>query len=206
VTGGEADLGAGLVWLGPLDGGRLASLRRTALTADPDAFYRTVAEEADHPADHWVDRLSDPRSHWVIGVDEQGRDVALGAVVPYHEDPRDLTVISVWVQPTARGRGIARALMVALIERACIDAPPGVTLWVADVNAAAEALYEELGFERTGRTGCFPPAARAHHRARAPARPATGRLSACDDRAQSVRSSQTNVVVSPVSQSRRRML
>lgn len=47
--------------------------------------------------------------------------------------------------------------MVALLERARADAPPGVTLWVADVNAAAAALYEELGLQRTGRTGCFPP-------------------------------------------------
>lgn len=159
MTGGNADLSAGtrLVWLGPGDGRRLASLRRTALTADPDAFFRTAAEEADHPADHWATQLGDPRSHWVIGVDEQGRDVALAAVVPYHQDPRDLTVISVWVEPAARGCGIGRALMVALLERARADAPPGVTLWVADVNAAAAALYEELGLQRTGRTGCFPP-------------------------------------------------
>jgi hypothetical protein len=47
--------------------------------------------------------------------------------------------------------------MDALVARAREVAPPGVTLWVADGNAAAAALYDGLGLGRTGRTGAFPP-------------------------------------------------
>ncbi len=49
------------------------------------------------------------------------------------------------VVPTARRRGIGRALMEAVLE----VAPPTVTLEVIEQNEPAIRLYEDLGFERT---------------------------------------------------------
>jgi ribosomal protein S18 acetylase RimI-like enzyme len=54
-------------------------------------------------------------------------------------------IAGVGVAPEARRRGIARALMEAVLELA----PPTVTLEVIEGNDAAIALYESLGFEHT---------------------------------------------------------
>ena len=53
--------------------------------------------------------------------------------------------------PAARGRGIARALMRAAIERASRRGPCALYLEVAEDNAAAQRLYRALGFAPVGR-------------------------------------------------------
>jgi [ribosomal protein S18]-alanine N-acetyltransferase len=60
--------------------------------------------------------------------------------------------MNVLVDPPARGRGIARRLVVELLERtAKVGAGEGWTLEVRDANDAAIALYEHCGFEVAGR-------------------------------------------------------
>lgn len=61
-------------------------------------------------------------------------------------------VMNVLVDPTARGRGIARRLLDELLERsAAIGVGEGWTLEVRDGNEAAIRLYEGAGFEHAGR-------------------------------------------------------
>ncbi len=55
----------------------------------------------------------------------------------------------VGVAPEARGRGVGRALMRYAEER-IFKQGPNVFLLVADLNAAAQAFYEELGYVRVG--------------------------------------------------------
>ena len=53
--------------------------------------------------------------------------------------------------PAARGRGVGRALGDAVIAWARERGFVRIVLWVTDGNDEAIALYERLGFARTGR-------------------------------------------------------
>lgn len=57
---------------------------------------------------------------------------------------------NVAVDPAARRRGIGRALIAALLERAAALELSFVTLEVREGNAPAVGLYEGFGFERVG--------------------------------------------------------
>jgi ribosomal protein S18 acetylase RimI-like enzyme len=62
-------------------------------------------------------------------------------------------VISMWVEPSARGRGIGRALLDAVVEWAKERDPSrAIRLSVTDGNDAARRLYERYGFVDTGVT------------------------------------------------------
>jgi ribosomal protein S18 acetylase RimI-like enzyme len=52
------------------------------------------------------------------------------------------------VDPAARGRGAGRALVEAAIARARADGRPSIGIFTRPFMAAAQALYESLGFER----------------------------------------------------------
>jgi ribosomal protein S18 acetylase RimI-like enzyme len=56
------------------------------------------------------------------------------------------------VHPQSRGRGVGRALTVACLERARADGAAGIALNSVSIMSAATALYEGLGFRRTGGT------------------------------------------------------
>ena len=54
---------------------------------------------------------------------------------------------SVWVDPTARGQGLARAVTRALLERSLDHGARSTHLQVLSSNAPARALYEDMGFQ-----------------------------------------------------------
>ncbi|MFD2238133.1 GNAT family N-acetyltransferase [Aureimonas populi] len=58
---------------------------------------------------------------------------------------------SVYVRSDARGRGIGKSLMVALIERARLCGKHVMVAGIEAGNAASIGLHERLGFERAGR-------------------------------------------------------
>jgi ribosomal-protein-alanine N-acetyltransferase len=63
----------------------------------------------------------------------------------------DAEVLTLAVATRWRRRGIARALLEDLFDRAQRAGAPGVGLEVAADNAAARQLYENCGFASTGR-------------------------------------------------------
>ena len=56
----------------------------------------------------------------------------------------------VWVHPDARGRGLARAGLAAVIAGTRATLAPTVSLYVNDFNTPALSAYEAIGFERVG--------------------------------------------------------
>lgn len=56
----------------------------------------------------------------------------------------------VWVHPSLRGRGLARAGLCAVIEATIATIAPTVSLYVNDFNEPALAAYDAVGFERVG--------------------------------------------------------
>lgn len=67
-------------------------------------------------------------------------------------DAEDCWLEDLYVTPEARGTGLGRALVEAVLERAAARGCRRVELDVNSENAAALALYESLGFT-TGKTG-----------------------------------------------------
>jgi aminoglycoside 6'-N-acetyltransferase I len=121
---------------------------RTLRTGD-DAVLRNVADgvfDADVRPELVAEVLADPRHHLVVAVDD-GVVVGMASGIHYvHPDkPPELWINEVGVAPTHRNRGIARAVVEALLNIArslnCREA------WVLtdDGNPAAMRAYQAAG-------------------------------------------------------------
>ena len=75
--------------------------------------------------------------------------------MPGGTDPEP-QLISMWVAPAERGRGIGAGLARAVMDWARSEGASSMTLWVADGNLAARRMYERLGFEATGEWAPMP--------------------------------------------------
>lgn len=114
-----------------------------------------VAIETHSPgAAHWqagdyerVFSVAAP-ARMALVAEEAGR--VIGFLVAQSVEPVwDLENVA--VATDARRRGLARALVSALLARARGESAEAVFLEVREANLAARALYEKLGFVQTGR-------------------------------------------------------
>ncbi|MFF5894327.1 GNAT family N-acetyltransferase [Streptomyces argenteolus] len=64
--------------------------------------------------------------------------------------PRACQIQGVWVAPEARGRGLSKAGMAAVLRYALHDVAPVVSLYVNDYNTPARRAYSSVGFRETG--------------------------------------------------------
>ena len=124
-------------------------LRRRVLSTDPDAFGSTLEREQRFTEADWRARVGSGRA-FVAWLDD--RPVGMGGWVP--EESGSSSVVAMWVEPAARGRGIGQRVL----ERVLATAPPGATvgLWVADGNPARD-LYAKAGFVGTGEVAPLRP-------------------------------------------------
>jgi GNAT superfamily N-acetyltransferase len=132
-------------------------LRLAALAEAPYAFGSRLADwqgEGDR-AGRWRDRLALPGSYNVVALlDEQPVGMASG--VPADE-PGVVELISMWVSPTARGRGVGDRLIQAVEQWARQGQAKVLRLCVIQGNEAAERLYQRCGFVGTGVLGDAMP-------------------------------------------------
>ena len=63
----------------------------------------------------------------------------------------EMHIATIAVHPEFRGLGIARQLMVVIMDSAKMEGMVSVTLEVRASNQAAQALYRQFGFEEVGR-------------------------------------------------------
>ena len=123
------------------------------LTRADDTLLRRVADGVfDHPPQPALvaEFLADPRHHICVAV-EGGTVVGFASAVHYvHPDkPTELWINEVAVAPAFQRRGLARAILEALLSHArtlgCAEA------WVLtdDDNAPARALYGSVGGRET---------------------------------------------------------
>ena len=125
----------------------LRKVRLDALRTDPDAFGSTFEREEGRPDEDWMGWLS--RS--AMFVAEQASDpVGLVGGLVDDAQPDRAVLVSMWVAPRSRNRGIGRALVAAVVDWATQSGKGEVTLHVIEGNAAAIALYERCGFALTG--------------------------------------------------------
>jgi len=140
--------------LRPGDAERLRRIRLRALVDSPDAFGSTAADTAARPAHSWVQQLTE--LHTLVAVLD-GADIGMVRGAPSGDDPHDAYLLSMWVDPDHRRRGVGEALVAALTAWARSAGFARLLLDVADHNAQAIALYTRCGFAPTGRAGSLPP-------------------------------------------------
>lgn len=142
--------------LGPQDWSRLRDIRLAGLQESPEAFGSTYAREAAFDEAEWRARAAD--NAWFVAVDDhhptEGDPAEVGGIVAGFRDPdvppHQRHLVAMWVAPAARGSGVARDLVMAVVEWARADGATELTLGVADGNDRARALYMRCGFAATG--------------------------------------------------------
>ena len=141
--------------LTPGDAAAYRALMLEAYAAEPEAFTATVAERKGVPLEWWIARVSD---------DPEASDVVFGAfagtqlvgVAGFQPEKRPrtchkATLIGMYVQPSTRGRGVARALVEVVLAHARARPETRILqLTVTESNAPARTLYESCGFRAFG--------------------------------------------------------
>lgn len=121
----------------------------------PDAFVATVREREPQPVEWWASRISDgpDPAERVLGAFVDGQ---LAGVAGLRYQRRERTTHKAYlfgmsVLPQFRGRGIARALVEAVLDQArSTRGTRVVQLGVIESNIPALRLYESCGFVAYG--------------------------------------------------------
>jgi GNAT superfamily N-acetyltransferase len=129
----------------------LRELRLAALGDSPGAFASTRASELAFDETQWRKRLRSPNPSFVARGDGDVAGLAGG-----YDDGHHLHLVSMWVRPPWRGRGIASLLIHEVARWAREAGAAELHLWVTDANVAARRRYEHEGFVATGRTQSLP--------------------------------------------------
>ena len=126
------------------------ALRLACLADAPDAFGATLAEQQDWPDVLWQMRLQ-------AGVDSPDAcpllaecDGASAGITWGKVEADGVHVYQVWVAPAYRGRGVAQALLGAIIAWARTKNAGTIHLGVAVGAATATRLYLRAGFVPNG--------------------------------------------------------
>jgi GNAT superfamily N-acetyltransferase len=139
--------------LSPDDWSVYRELRIAALTKDAFAFGSTLGREKRLTEAEYRVRLVE-RAMYAAHVD--GR--AVGLIGGMWSDNRDvIELISMWVHPDERGKGLGDALVQEILTWAGDQGSPRVHLWVTEGNEPAERLYARNGFVRTGEEQVIRP-------------------------------------------------
>jgi RimJ/RimL family protein N-acetyltransferase len=128
------------------------TLRLEGLQDSPTAFASSYAEEKDRPIED-VRTMLDRDTGAIFGGFVSGQLQCVASV--HRESMRKMAhkagVWGVYAAPAARGTGLMRRVMTALIEHARnVLGVEFLTLGVNVANAPALRLYDSLGFVRIG--------------------------------------------------------
>ena len=127
----------------------LRDIRLEALRDAPTAFGSTHEREAQRGEEHWRGRIARGGT-FLAYLPEVSAAEPAGLIGGYQEDPVTVELVSMYVRPRARGRGVGEALVATVINWASVRNATSVHLWVTETNSHARALYERCGFALTG--------------------------------------------------------
>ena len=137
------------------------SMRLAALTDAPSAFGSRLQEWADAPEERWRERLSIPGAIDLLAFDaSENVPVGMATGTPDENNDSRADLISMWVAPAVRGRGVAAALIAAVARWAASSGMATLTLSVTPDNVAARRTYERNGFTVSREPGSLPPGGR----------------------------------------------
>jgi GNAT superfamily N-acetyltransferase len=134
------------------DAAAYASLRTRALVESPQAFSSDPVTDASCTAAGVIERLANPDC-FMLGAFAAGELVGVATLLR-EKKPKlrhRADVVGVYVAPEVRGQGIAKALMLALEQRAeQLEGLLVLNLAVTRTQEHAVALYRSLGYQPWG--------------------------------------------------------
>lgn len=130
------------------------AIRLEALLAEPFAFGKAVEEHQATPVEIIADRFRHaPECDLHLGAFEHSDLVGTATFIRDKgvKDRHKGHIYGVYVSSAHRGKGVGRALLAELVERAKRDPSlEQIQLAVATVQTAARSLYQSLGFRSFG--------------------------------------------------------
>lgn len=144
----------------------LRKLRLAALRDSPEAFASTYERELAFDEETWRSRCS--TSCYMVAENSEAASGMAAVIVLSGEPPTvspfdealpeeaEAHLVSMWVAPAFRGRGIAGRLIAALSSATLERDIWQLYLWVVAENRAAVSAYERAGFIRTGELAPLP--------------------------------------------------
>ncbi|AJQ62431.1 acetyltransferase (plasmid) [Bacillus thuringiensis serovar morrisoni str. 4AA1] len=130
-------------------------VRLHALKNDPDAFGSSYEQEETKPLGHIIERIHHTKDQFTLGCFDDSNKLV--GIVNFSRENRLKTahkgnIYGMYVEPQFRGRGLGKALLLALIERATKECEglEQIHLTVVSNNKSAKRLYVSLGFEVYG--------------------------------------------------------
>jgi GNAT superfamily N-acetyltransferase len=142
--------------IGPKDWKLWSELRLAALAEAPYAFGSQLADWVDAPEQRWRDRLGLPNAYQVI-VRLDGTPTGMAGGFHLDGDPQVAELVSLWIAPEARGKGLGDALMTAVEDWARRAGARVLKLSVVEGNDPAHKLYLRSGFTDTDEPGDLMP-------------------------------------------------
>jgi ribosomal protein S18 acetylase RimI-like enzyme len=120
------------------DSPRYFATRWEDAAREPDAYWRD-----------WIAAAAEGTSRALFVAEQDG--AWLGTVGCFlRVDPTEAQLISMWVDPAARGRRLGELLIRQIGLWAVAHGCETVVLFVQEANAPAQGLYAKLGFTATG--------------------------------------------------------
>jgi len=130
-------------------------IRLEALRDAPEAFGSTHEREVALAEADWQRRIA--RGGNFLGyLPEASATEPAGLIGGYQVDPGTVELVSMYVRPRARGRGVGEALIATVVDWAAARNAATVHLWVTETNKPARLLYERCGFTPTGERQSLP--------------------------------------------------
>jgi len=129
-------------------------VRLRALQDTPTAFSSTYAEEFQLTDAEWLKRTArwiDEASIAYLAMDEGSPCGIAGGFLDKYDATR-AHLVSMWVAPTHRRRGIGLELVDKIVDWARLKGARSLTLLVTSNNDPAIRFYQQLGFRMTGWT------------------------------------------------------
>ena len=143
----------------------LRDIRLEALRDAPSAFGSTYEREVAFGEPDWLRRIARGGNFLAYlpesglpeaGIPEASASEPVGLIGGYPETADVVELVSMYVRPNARGRGVGEALVATVFGWAQDRGAKTVHLWVTESNAHARALYERCGFGLTGERQPLP--------------------------------------------------
>ena len=134
------------------------AVRLRALKDSPASFGSTFAGESQLTDEQWLTRttrLVQGRDAGFFAMDD-GNYAGLALCFTLPDDPQKAELISMWVAPEYRRRGVGRLLIDTVIAWAIERGIETLVLMVTGVNRAGIEFYRKLGFTETGHTEPYP--------------------------------------------------
>ena len=150
-----------MITIMPITHDRVADFKATRLMAlkdSPSAFGSTYAKESLLSDADWVGRIdkwNNDRAGGFLACDG-GAAYGLVATLLDKDDASLAHLMSMWVAPSHRRRGIGQLLADEVVTWARSRHARAVRLTVTSNNTSAISFYERLSFVRTGRTEPYP--------------------------------------------------